>query len=71
MDALLPVDTPVYVDDPGLEQLRNTYAAITGSPAPDNHHGFIAEVWGAEGLYLVQFNDGVSAPYSFEEVHPL
>jgi hypothetical protein len=61
----------VYVDDPGLAQLRQIMRDATGVDAPPNHHGTVEDVWRDSDTVLIHFDDGVGAPYPAENVHHL
>jgi len=43
----------------------------TGAEPRPNHHGTVAEPWDAGETVLIDFDDGVAAPYPIAEVRPL
>lgn len=55
--------------DPGLANLRRIMSSATGRPAPANHHGTVVEVW--SDSVLIDFDDGMGAPYPFALVRHL
>jgi hypothetical protein len=67
------VPTPgarVWVDDPGLAELRRIMREATGTEPPPNHTGTVDSV--EDGLVYIIFDDsGSEAPYPVAEVHPL
>lgn len=65
----------VYVDDEGLESLREIMRQVTGTEPAPNHHGTVDEV--RDGMAIIVF-DGPegeatsnAAPYPLTEVHHL
>jgi hypothetical protein len=76
--ARVQVGDRVYVNDPGLAQLRDIMRRATGKEPPPNHYGIVDALWDdAEGTVLITFDeDGVvgagnSAPYPIDDVFPL
>ena len=70
MSAAFKPGDRVYVDDPGLEALRDIMARATGRPAPDNHRGTVSdEEWDDDATVLINFDDGIGAPYPVGDVH--
>jgi len=76
--APLKVGDRVYVNDPGLAQLREILRRATGTEPPPNHHGIVDAFWDDdERTVLITFDvDGVvgagsSAPYPIDDVFPL
>lgn len=59
----------VYVLDDALAQMRAIMSAASGVEEP-NHHGTVAEIW-ASGDVLINFDDGVGAPYPVDQVRHL
>lgn len=63
------IGSRVYVDDPGLAQLRRIMQEAGADPPP-NHHGTITRDHGDS--WAVLFDDsGSVAPYPKDQVHPL
>lgn len=60
----------VLVTDPGLAQLRAIMRQATGQEPAPNHHGTVDEVW-EDGTVLINFDDGMGAPYPPDEVEHL
>lgn len=60
----------VYVTDPALAAMRDIMRRATGQEPTPNHHGTVDEVW-ADGSVLINFDDGVGAPYPPAEVERL
>lgn len=69
MNEFKPGDR-VYVIDEGLAQMRAIMARSTGIEKP-NHHGTVDEVWENGATLLINFDDGVGAPYPVNEVRAL
>jgi hypothetical protein len=61
----------VYVIDPGLAQLREIMRSATGTEPKPNHHGTVEEIWEGGSTILINFDDGVAAPYPVEQVRRL
>ena len=71
MSLLKPGDR-VAVDDVGLAELRRIMRQATGEEPPPNNEGVIDEVWDdGDLMYLINFDDGVGAPYPAGEVRLL
>lgn len=68
-DQFAPGDR-VYVTDPALAAMRAIMRNTTGKEPAPNHHGTVDEVWGG-GRVLINFDDGVGAPYPVAEVRHL
>jgi hypothetical protein len=66
-EKLKPGDR-VYVDDPGLAQLRALMRSFGETPKP-NHHGTVEEVY--DDTVLIYFDDGAGAPYPSSATHLL
>lgn len=60
----------VYVTDAALAQMRDIMRRATGQEPAPNHHGTVDEVWPG-GEVLINFDDGVGAPYPAHEVRLL
>lgn len=59
----------VEVTDKALERLRTLMREATGEEPKPNHRGYVRQVW-TDGL-LIDFDDGVCAPYPLDVVRPL
>lgn len=58
----------VQVTDPALAQMRAIMRRAGHEPAP-NHTGTVEEVWD-DGQVLIEFDDGIGAPYEGPRGHP-
>lgn len=68
-DTFKPGDR-VLVTDPALAAMRAIMRDATGQEPTPNHHGTVKEVW-SSGDILINFDDGVGAPYPASEVRHL
>lgn len=68
MTSFQPGDR-VYVTDPALARMRAIMRSAGLDPKP-NHHGTVEEIW-ESGDILINFDDGVGAPYPVAEVRHL
>lgn len=59
----------VEVSDKALERLRERLREATGQEPRANHRGYVRQVW-KDGL-LIDFDDGVCAPYPLDVCKPL
>jgi len=57
----------VLVTDPTLALLREIFSNATGEKPKPNHHGTVEAIWD-DGTILINFDDGVGAPYPPSEV---
>ncbi len=60
----------VLVTDPALAAMRDIMRNATGQEPPPNHHGTVDAIWG-DGSVLINFDDGMGAPYPPHEVRHL
>jgi hypothetical protein len=60
----------VLVTDPALAAMRAIMRDATGQEPAPNHHGTVDEIW-VDGTVLINFDDGVGAPYPPDEVRHL